>query len=125
MTKEFKDTRGRSWFNVFPEMEGQLNFSILYPNTIKAFHRHQNQEDWVLCVYGDIKVVTSGDDTKEHFLTQGDTLRIPKNTWHGFQALAEREAGMIYYCTKKYDPKEPDEEREDFDKFNSWELEKK
>jgi len=122
----FKDTRGRSWFDAFPDLEGQLNFSILYPNTIKAFHRHKNQEDWVICVYGDIKVVLNRKRVGGGFyLTQGDTLRVPKDTLHGFQALGNKEAGMIYYCTKKYDPKKPDEEREDWDKFNSWKVEKK
>ena len=118
----FKDTRGKSWFDIFPKLEGQLNYSILYPGAVKAFHRHKYQDDWIFCIFGDIKAVI-GD--KEFYLTQGDSLVIKKNKWHGFQALGGKEAGMLYYCTRKYDSKYPDEERERWDKFNNWEIENK
>jgi len=122
----FQDTRGKSWFDVFPWMKNwQVNFSILYPNTIKAFHRHQKQEDYVLCVFGQLKVVLQGKEKEVYYLSQGDALRIPKNTWHGFQALGGEKAGMVYLCTNKYNPQELDEERENWDKFDSWEIEKK
>lgn len=122
----YHDTRGKSRFNVFPWMENaQVNFSILYPNTIKAFHRHQKQEDFVLCVFGDIRVITKGKDLNEYFLSQGDSLRIGKNVWHGFQALGEKKAGVVYLCTNKYNPKKPDEERAKWDEFHTWGIERK
>ena len=35
--------------------EGQVNFSSQYPGTIKAWHRHQKQTDFWLCVQGHMK----------------------------------------------------------------------
>lgn len=122
---QFKDTRGKSSFDVFPWMEkGQVNFSIMYPGAIKAFHRHQKQEDWVLCVFGDIWIQLVDKDNKktEVCLEQGDSYRIPVNTWHGFKAM-NREAGMVYLCTEKFDPK--DEERNRWDAFSFWTVENK
>jgi len=118
---KFKDTRGKSNFDVFPWMEkGQVNFSILYPGTVKAFHRHQKQEDWILCVFGNIWVqLVSEDGNEEVFLEQGDSYRIPVNTWHGFKAI-NGEAGMVYLCTERFDP--TDEERTEWDAFSDWKV---
>jgi dTDP-4-dehydrorhamnose 3,5-epimerase len=120
----FKDARGKSSFDVFPWMEkGQVNFSILYPGVVKAFHRHQKQEDWIVCVFGNIWVQLVGEEKKEIFLEQGDTLRIPVNTWHGFSSVGGKEAGMVYLCTEKFDPS--DEERSAWDSFSDWVVENK
>jgi dTDP-4-dehydrorhamnose 3,5-epimerase len=44
-------------------------------------------------------------------------LRIPAGLWHGGVALGGRDAVLLYYITKKYDPRNPDEERKSWDAF--------
>lgn len=120
----FNDPRGKSWFDVFPWFDkAQVNFSILYPGAVKAFHRHQKQEDWIVCVFGDIRVILKGEEQEEFCLSQGDAIRIPVNTWHGFTALNSKEAGMVYLCTQLFDSK--DEERTEWDTFSTWEVDNK
>ena len=139
----FKDDRGKSWFDVFPmlSINGQINFNISYPGTIKAFHRHKNQTDFFFCLEGEMRVATvketvdpqadSGVDPyihhelEIHYLSQGDLLEIESNVWHGFQVLGNEPVKMLYYVTNKFDPSEPDEERADWDAFFNWEIEKK
>lgn len=56
--RKFKDDRGRSYCDVFPAAgPGDINLSVLYPGTIKAFHRHQHQADYWLCARGHLRAV--------------------------------------------------------------------
>lgn len=51
-------------------------------------------------------------------------LRIPAGLWHGGVALGGRDALLLYYMTRKYEPQQPDEQREPWDKFPfSWAAE--
>lgn len=44
-------------------------------------------------------------------------LAIPPGLWHGGVAIGGHDALLLYYVTHKYDPQNPDEEREQWDKF--------
>lgn len=44
-------------------------------------------------------------------------LRIPSGLWHGGVAIGGREAILMYYVTRRYDPRSPDEERAAWDQF--------
>ena len=44
-------------------------------------------------------------------------LRIPRGLWHGAVAVGGRDAVLLYYVTRRYDPRQPDEQREPWDKF--------
>lgn len=51
-------------------------------------------------------------------------LRIPAGLWHGGVAVGGRDALLLYYVTRKYDPRHPDEERKAWNELPfSWELE--
>ena len=51
-------------------------------------------------------------------------LRIPKRIWHGGVAVGNEPALLLYYVTRKYDPRNPDEERAPWDGFAfSWQPE--
>jgi quercetin dioxygenase-like cupin family protein len=111
-----KDYRGKNWWDIFPFLRGQVNFTHNYKGTIRAFHRHQKQMDYWFCVYGEARVNLDG---KEIYMSQGDYLEIPPKTWHGMEALTD--CGIIYYTTAKSNdlPKEErDEERAPFDLFD-------
>jgi dTDP-4-dehydrorhamnose 3,5-epimerase len=51
-------------------------------------------------------------------------LHIPAGIWHGGVAVGGRDALLLYYVTRKYDPAQPDEERARWDAFSfSWGVE--
>ena len=51
-------------------------------------------------------------------------LSIPPGLWHGGVATGGRDAVLLYYVTRKYDPANPDEERRDWNAFPfAWEVE--
>lgn len=56
--RKFKDDRNRAYNDIFPEIgKGDVNISVLYPGTIKAFHRHQKQDDYWFVIKGNIRAV--------------------------------------------------------------------
>lgn len=118
----FKDARGRGFYDVFPNIpDGQINVSYSYPGTIRAFHRHNYQDDNWYVVKGNMEVALYGDKLSVLSLGEGDpVLSIPPGVWHGFKVLGNEEVILLYYVTNKFDPKSPDEEREKWNKFYDW-----
>lgn len=45
-------------------------------------------------------------------------LHIPAGLWHGGVAVGGRDALLLYYVTRKYDPRNPDEQRAAWDDFD-------
>ena len=95
----------------------QANHSVTYPGIIRAWHRHmRGQTDYFLVVKGAIKIGAYDDETGElnEIVSTGHNLhvvRMPGHFWHGFKAIGNETAFLIYFTTKLYDPKDPDEER--------------
>src|SRR5688572_15092051 len=51
----YADDRGWSIMNQFQGVlgaQGQINYSVMYPGAIKAWHRHKLQTDFWMCVQG-------------------------------------------------------------------------
>ncbi len=95
----------------------QSNFSISYPGTVRAWHRHtRGQIDDFVVVRGAIKLCAFDDATRElnEIVLSGDVLqsaRIPGHYWHGFRVLGEKRAYLVYFVNKLYNYTDPDEER--------------
>ena len=108
----------KDWTDLFAEDTiAQANHSFTYPNIIRAWHRHlRGQTDYFLALRGLIKICAFDEKTEE--LTEvvsGDlnlqVVRIPGHYWHGFKALGNEPAMLLYFTTNLYDPANPDEER--------------
>lgn len=95
----------------------QTNVSINYPGIIKAWHRHERgQVDYFLVLKGSIKICVYDDVTREldEIVVSEEKLqlvRIPGKYWHGFKVVSNIPAILIYFTTKLYDYKNPDEIR--------------
>lgn len=95
----------------------QANFSITYPNIIRAWHRHlRGQTDYFTVLKGAIKICIFDEETKElsEIISTGQDLqqvRVPGRHWHGFKCVGNKPAMMLYFTTQLYDPANPDEER--------------
>lgn len=100
---------------------GQASMSMSYPGVIKAFHYHKEQDDLWFFPSGNVQVVLY--DMREDSPTKGETnvfymgennpilLYIPVGVAHGYRVLGNTPAAIVYFTTKSYDPKDPDELR--------------
>ena len=123
--KKFPDERGfftevmrKDWKDLFGEDKiAQANLSFTYPNIIRAWHRHvKGQTDYFLALKGMIKICAFDDVTEEvdEIISSGldlQIVRMPGHYWHGFKALGNEPAMLLYFTTNLYDPANPDEER--------------
>lgn len=106
------------WKEILEEDEFvQANLSISYPGIIRAWHRHRrDQVDYFICLKGAIKICAYDDETKglDEIISTGQIpqiVRIPGKYWHGFKAIGNEHAWLLYFVNKLYDYEKPDEER--------------
>jgi dTDP-4-dehydrorhamnose 3,5-epimerase len=124
----FADDRGWSIMNQMLGVlttQGQINYSVMYPGVIKAWHRHQKQTDFWMGLHGHLKVgVHRETDGKTWLGVIGEkkpgVLMIPPPLWHGAATISHEPAGLLYYVTHAYDPKAPDEDRRAFDSITGF-----
>ena len=122
-TRHFCDDRGWSLMNLLTGVmapEGQINYSNQYPGVVKAWHRHERQTDFWLCVNGHLKAgVYREEDDSAWSIVMGEMapgiLIIPPGLWHGAATVGPDSAGLLYYVTQAYDIQTPDEERRAWD----------
>ena len=120
--RTFKDTRGKSWFDIVPEMDGQIDITISYPGTIRAFHCHEIKTEWMFVVAGEFKFVLT-DPAETLYLSQGDSVKIVPGRWHGYQALSNKLGIIMEVATHKHDLESPDDKRKPYQAFDTWEIE--
>ena len=95
----------------------QANLSVTYPGIIRAWHRHlRGQVDYFTALKGTIKIGVYDEKTGEldEIVSTGQNLqivRVPGQYWHGFKAVGDELAMLLYFTTNLYDPANPDEER--------------
>jgi dTDP-4-dehydrorhamnose 3,5-epimerase len=100
---------------------GQAYVTTTYPGVVKAWHRHQLQDDVFCCLVGMIKLVIH--DARVGSSTPGSTqviwlgehklraVTVPKGCWHGWMCVSEKEAMILNLVSRAYDANHPDEER--------------
>ena len=118
----FAEVMRKDWKDLFGEdTVSQSNLSYTYPNTIRAWHRHhRGQVDFFLALKGLIKICAFDQETSElnEVFSSGldpQIVRMPGKYWHGFKALGDEPALLLYFTTRLYDPADPDEERRPWD----------
>ncbi len=115
----YTDDRGWSLMNQMQGVmtpEGQINISVQYPGVIKAWHRHQKQTDFWMCIRGHLKAgVHRESDGASWLIVMGEkkpgTLIIPPPLWHGAATVGDESAQLLYYVTHAFNPQQPDEDR--------------
>ena len=100
----------------------QINFSILYPGIVKAWHRHKYQDDYFCVLNGMAQVgvyKAEFQKTQKFFIGEQNPalVHIKAGEWHGLTAIGNEPCGLLYLVTKEYNPRQPDEERAPFDAF--------
>ena len=114
----FTEVMRSDWKDLFEEdAVAQANFSSTYPGVVRAWHRHlRGQTDYFLALKGSIKIGVFDDKTCELDEVVSSALnlqvvRVPGHYWHGFKAIGDESAMLLYFTTRLYDPANPDEER--------------
>jgi len=104
---------------------GQASITKTHPGVIKAFHWHKKQDDVWFVASGSAQIVLY--DRRPRSKTKGETqifylgednpsiILIPKGVAHGYRVLGNKPAVLVYFTTRSYNPKNPDEERIPFD----------
>ena len=115
---KFADSRGWSLNDIYGRVDGypyQVNYSILYPGIIKAWHRHEHQDDYFCILKGMAQVGIYSDENgpEKFFIGEHNpaVVRVKAGEWHGLTAVGNEPCGLLYLVTKKFNPAEPDEER--------------
>jgi dTDP-4-dehydrorhamnose 3,5-epimerase len=95
----------------------QANLSVSWPGIVRAWHRHvRGQTDYFLVLRGALKICAYDEETREldEIVSSEEKLqlvRIPGKYWHGFRVISNTPAMLIYFTTRLYDYKNPDELR--------------
>ncbi|MEM2226856.1 MAG: dTDP-4-dehydrorhamnose 3,5-epimerase family protein [Candidatus Bathyarchaeia archaeon] len=95
----------------------QANLSMTYPGVVRAWHRHgRGQVDYFAVVGGALKLCAYDDASKELdeiIATARDPsiIRVPGHYWHGFKAIGDEPALLVYFVNRLYDYGDPDEVR--------------
>lgn len=121
--KPFADDRGWSLMNLLAGAmtdQGQINFSVQYPGAVKAWHRHDRQSDFWVCLTGHLKVGLHRESDGVTWLQilgekHPGVLFIPPPLWHGATVVGPTSAGLLYYVTAMFNPEQPDEHRMPWD----------
>jgi len=99
----------------------QVNYSILHPGIVKAWHRHKYQDDYFCVIHGmaQVGVYTDEDGAEKFFIGEHNpgVVHIKAGEWHGLTAVGTKPVGLLYLVTNTYNPQDPDEERS---AFPSW-----
>jgi dTDP-4-dehydrorhamnose 3,5-epimerase len=136
--KIIEDNRGkvmhmlRNDSNIFKSF-GEIYFSTIYKNSIKAWHLHKEATLNYACIKGKVKLVLYDDriesssrgtyeeiilTPKKYFL-----ITIPPNIWNGFKGLDESESIIANCLNLPHNEKEMLRENPHSKKFYyNWEL---
>ena len=95
---------------------GEVYFSTIYENKIKAWHLHKESHLNYVCVAGEVKLVLFDDrkdsptknQYQEIFLSPNNyfLVTIPPNVWNGFKGLGKKESIIANCLTLPHNEKE-------------------
>ena len=99
----------------------QINYSVLYPGVIKAWHRHKFQDDYFCILNGmaQVGVYSEENGAEKFFIGEHNPgiVHIKAGEWHGLTCVGNQPCGLLYFVTKEYAPHNPDEERASYPSF--------
>jgi len=95
----------------------QANISYSYPSIVRAWHKHQKgQTDYFLVLKGAMKICAYEEENGKmvEIIASGEKpslVRIPGKYLHGTKTISNQPSLTVYFVTKLYDYKNPDEIR--------------
>jgi len=114
----FAEALRQDWKEMFEdEWVTQVNVSSSYPTIVRAWHKHmRGQVDYFLVLKGAMKICAYEEETGKlaEVITSGEKptiVRIPGKYLHGTKTVSNEPSLTVYFVTRLYDYKNPDEIR--------------
>ncbi|MEM3695968.1 MAG: dTDP-4-dehydrorhamnose 3,5-epimerase family protein [Candidatus Bathyarchaeia archaeon] len=110
LRQDWKDLLEEEWIT-------QANISYSYPNIVRAWHKHERgQVDYFLVLKGAMKICAYEEETGRMVEIiaseeKPSIVRIPGKYLHGTKTVSNIPSLTVYFVTKLYDYKNPDEKR--------------
>jgi dTDP-4-dehydrorhamnose 3,5-epimerase len=110
LRQDWKDLLEEEWIV-------QANISYSYPNMVRAWHKHERgQVDYFLVLKGAMKICAYEEETGKmvEIVASGEKpsiVRIPGKYLHGTKTVSNTPSLTVYFVTRLYDYKNPDEKR--------------
>jgi dTDP-4-dehydrorhamnose 3,5-epimerase len=110
LREDWKDFIEEDWI-------AQANISYSYPNVVRAWHKHERgQVDYFLVLEGAMKICAYEEGTGKmvEIIASGkkpSIVRIPGRYLHGTKTVSSTPSLTVYFATRLYDYKVPDEVR--------------
>jgi dTDP-4-dehydrorhamnose 3,5-epimerase len=114
----FAEALRQDWKEMFEdEWITQVNVSSSYPSIVRAWHKHvRGQVDYFLVLRGAMKICAYEEETGKlaEVVASGEKptiVRIPGKYLHGTKTVSSEPSLTVYFVTRLYDYKNPDEIR--------------
>lgn len=114
----FAEALREDWKELFGDDKVvQANISFSYPNIVRAWHKHlRGQVDYFLVVEGAMKICAYEEETGKMAEVTASAakptlVRIPGEYLHGTKTVGSQPSLTVYFVTRLYDYREPDEIR--------------
>jgi dTDP-4-dehydrorhamnose 3,5-epimerase len=110
LRQDWKDLLEEEWIV-------QANISYSYPDIVRAWHKHQRgQVDYFLVLKGAMKICAYEEETGKlvEIIASEEKpsiVRIPGKYLHGTKTVSNTPSLTVYFVTRLYDYKNPDEIR--------------
>ena len=110
LRQDWKDLIEEEWIT-------QANISYSYPGIVRAWHKHERgQVDYFLVLKGTMKICAYEEETGKlvEIIASGEKpslVRIPGKYLHGTKTVSNTPSLTVYFVTRLYDYKNPDEIR--------------
>ena len=113
----FTEVLRQDWRELLDEWIVQANMSYSFPGMVRAWHKHgRGQVDCFLVLKGAAKICVFDEDSSGLVEIIGGgqkpaLIRVPGYYLHGFKAIGDEPALIIYFVNRLYDYNNPDEIR--------------
>jgi len=113
----FAEALRQDWQDFIDEWITQVNLSYSYPSMVRAWHKHtRGQIDYFLVVKGAMKICAYNEETRQlvEVVASGEKpmlVRIPGLYLHGTKTVSSEPSLTVYFVTRLYEYKNPDEVR--------------
>jgi dTDP-4-dehydrorhamnose 3,5-epimerase len=117
----FAEALRQDWKDFIDEWIAQVNLSYSSPGIVRAWHKHlRGQVDYFLVVEGAMKVCAYDEQTGRlaeviASAHKPSLVRIPGYYLHGTKTISSQPSLTVYFVTRLYDYKDPDEVRVPWD----------
>ena len=113
----FAEALRQDWQDFIDEWIVQANLSYSYPGVVRAWHKHlRGQVDYFLVLKGAMKICAYDEESRRlaEVIDSGEKpslVRIPGHYLHGTKTISNEPSVTIYFTSRLYDYKDPDEIR--------------